>query len=93
MAQTVTKAQDTVIFTLGTEFEEDIEAVQHAMVKELGPNGRIIYPVTKNVVTNAVLVTKRHGKVWYGDIDMVESVDVLSQLGIKIGSQIEVQRM
>jgi len=80
--QKVAPAPVVVVLYNGGEFEEDVEAIQAAAVKLLGPNGRILYPITPNTVPNCVVSSPRLGKVWYGDLDMIAQTDALTKLKV-----------
>jgi hypothetical protein len=71
-----------VVLDNGGEFEEDIETLCATAVKLLGPNGRMLYPVTPNTVPNCVVSSPRLGKVWYGDLDMIAQADALTKLKV-----------
>lgn len=66
----------------GGEFEEDIESICATAVSLLGPNGRMLYPITPNTVPNCVVSSPRLGKVWYGDLDMIAQADTLTKLKV-----------
>lgn len=76
------------VFTNGSEYEEDIEQLQEFAVSVLGSNGRRINEVTKNVAVNFVISTKRHGKLWYGDLNMVSQADAIQKLMDKAGQEL-----
>jgi hypothetical protein len=71
-----------VVLDNGGEFEEEVETLQETAVKLLGPNGRMLYPVTPNTVPNCVVSSPRLGKVWYGDLDMIAQADALGKLKV-----------
>lgn len=71
-------------------FEEDIEiAVEHA-ISILGPQGRMI-PASKSAIHNAYLVTKSHGEIWYGDLEMGgEMMLKIAALSEKLGENAQI---
>jgi hypothetical protein len=62
-------------------FEEDIEAATRTARRILGAPGRMLYrPASRqDVVPNAVIMTKEHGRLWYGDLE-VQDADKLNAL-------------
>lgn len=83
--------QTQVIDVLGTTFEEDIESAFDVCVKYFGPVGRFLYK-NKKGFSNAVVTTKKHGKLWYGDLSN-EDFDLLTSIQQEIGSEILVMPM
>jgi hypothetical protein len=81
--------QPQVIDVLGTTFEEDIETAFNVCVTHFGPVGRIIYPVTKKTFPNVLVSTKKHGKLWYGDLQESD-LKKLSSIQDEIGDVVEV---
>lgn len=80
-----------VVLNNGGEFEEDVEMLQETAVRLLGPNGRMLWPVTPNTVPNCVILTPRLGKIWYGDLDMMAQSDALAKLKIHLKGMVFAQ--
>lgn len=60
----------------------------------LGPNGRMEYPLSKNVKANVVVETVEHGKLWYGDLTMDATTKRnLENLAKAVGAEIYLSEM
>lgn len=68
-------------------YEEDIETAFETCIKHLGPVGKI---ETKPIYYNAVLYTKKYGKLWYGDLNKMD-LGQLPVLSTEIGDTIEIR--
>ena len=76
-----------VIDVLGTTFEEDIEYAYNVCETYLGKSGKVEYPLTKRCIPNAVIVTKEHGKLWWGDLsptDIQKLVEIQQEIGVSV---------
>jgi hypothetical protein len=66
----------------GIVAEEDVEVATESAIKILGAVDRIVYGSSVPVVNNALVMTRQHGKLWYGDLpsdaEMRTTIDALS---------------
>jgi hypothetical protein len=64
--------------------EEDIQPVVDIVVRNMGPNGTMVYG--DRVLKNIIVSTREFGKIWYGDFEgSVEQLDtIISQMSSNI---------
>jgi hypothetical protein len=61
----------------------------------LGRCGRVLSGAKigpSEIVWNANVCTKRHGKIWYGDLNIETQADALRALALEIGESVYVLR-
>jgi hypothetical protein len=73
-------------------YEDDIEAAHTLAEKILGSHGRIVYPLVKGDIPNARVLTKNHGTIWYGDLEMRDVSQRIPSLSIRLGVPVFVEQ-
>ena len=70
-------------------YEEDIEEAVHLCATILGKQGRMVHPMSGNL-TNVILSTEAHGKLWYGDL-LANEVHKVHEIQVRLGHRIDMQ--
>lgn len=76
-----------VAYFKGVAFEEDIEAAVAKAVSIFGQQGRMLYE-SGNVLFNQCITSRKLGKIWYGDIKILEAVKNMKALEVALNDSL-----
>lgn len=53
--------------------------------------GRCIYPLSKNIIPNAIVGIENNGNCWYGDLDISSDISSLEKVAQQLGKNLVIQ--
>ena len=68
--------------------DEELTQYQQLMESKGLPIGRMLYPVTPNIIKDVRLATAEDGMFWYGDLDMIIDSPILEEIQKQIGKEL-----